>query len=225
MPRQILRRAAAHRVGLLAVTDHNSAAHIPVLHRLAPEFGVILVPGIEITTREEVHLLGYFESPAPLLDFTEMLESHLPELPNDDDFFGYQLQFDEHDELVGVDERLRHLACDLGLDRLVEEIHSRNGVAIPAHVFRKRYSMSVQLGFIPEKASFDALEIATAQWRSRGYSAGSRVHGYPVVTGSDAHFLEDVGRGGFDLPAPVDSIRKLLHTLNAGSGSSSDGLG
>ena len=52
----------AHIKGLdaIAVTDHSSARSLPYVKEAADYYGLILLPGIEVTTREEVHLLGYF---------------------------------------------------------------------------------------------------------------------------------------------------------------------
>src|SRR4051812_1007141 len=66
-PRELLRRAAARGVSVLAVTDHDTVAGLAACTAAAAEVGVTLVPGLEISTRclgEEVHLLGHFVDPA-----------------------------------------------------------------------------------------------------------------------------------------------------------------
>ncbi|MCA1808423.1 MAG: hypothetical protein LC725_03015, partial [Lentisphaerae bacterium] len=86
------------------------------------------------------------------------------------------------------------VGADLSLERLVREIHDRRGWVVPAHVFRHRFSLWSQLGAVDAGPGFDLLEIAYPQWVRENYRLGCRYAGLPVITGSDAHFLEDIGR-------------------------------
>ena len=43
---------------MIALTDHNAARNLPTAQLCADAYGLLLVPGVEITTREEGHLLG-----------------------------------------------------------------------------------------------------------------------------------------------------------------------
>jgi hypothetical protein len=90
----------------------------------------------------------------------------------------------------------------------VDVIHRLGGLAIASHVDRERFSMIGQLGFIPPGLELDAVEVST-EW------AAGQDYDYPVVTFSDAHFLDDIGKNrtcfmvaGED--APVDEIGKAL---------------
>jgi 3',5'-nucleoside bisphosphate phosphatase len=56
---------AAARVGLtaLAITDHDTVSAVPVARPEAARWGIELVPGVELTCRQdgrEIHILGYF---------------------------------------------------------------------------------------------------------------------------------------------------------------------
>lgn len=204
-PTQVLRSARRRNVHVLAVTDHNATEAACLTHRLAKGADIVVLPGIEIATREEVHLLALFDEPDPLRELARIIDAHLPSALNDETLFGYQLIYDENDEIVGVDEQLRQTAVNLGLDRLVDEIHALGGLAIPAHVFRPRNSLVSQLGFIDPDAAFDAVEIRPRYWRTGEYRLGDRVEGFPVMTGPDAHFLEDIGRHSMELPGRVVS--------------------
>lgn len=213
-PARIVRRAADAGLTLLAITDHNASAHVEPVLRAAAGSGLTVVPGMEVCSREEVHLLALFEDAAPLKDLQELVDASLPAAENLPEVFGYQVLFDDYDEVCGVDTRLRQAGTSLGLDRLVEEIHRRNGLAVPAHVFRKRYSLWSQLGAVDAGPGYDLLEIAYPQWVREGYRLGRRLAGMPVITGSDAHFLEDVGRADNCLEAPAD-LRALAAALRA----------
>ena len=172
---------------------------------------------MEVATREEVHLLVYFDALAALADFQALVDGALSADPNVPDVFGRQLVYDADDEIVDVDDRLRQVGTALGLERMVVEVKARDGVAIPAHVFRHKFSLWSQLGFVSPDAGFDAVEVGRAAWMKGEYKLGDRVEGYPVVTGSDAHFLEDVGRIGLDLTETVTDIHALVGALQAGA--------
>lgn len=212
-PRQIVARALDSRLDMIAVTDHNASAHAPLMARLGEESGLVVVPGMEVTTREEVHVLALFADLAGLRAFQETVDGALPEAQNDAEHFGLQLVYDEHDEVVDVDERLRQIGTSLGIDALTERIRACGGVAIPAHVFRGRNSLTSQLGFINPDGGYDAVEVSVRTWRQQGLRLGQRVAGFPVIVGSDAHFVEDIGRFCLETPTPVRTVPQLLGVL------------
>jgi hypothetical protein len=45
------------------------------------------------------------------------------------------------------------------------------------------------------------------------YRLGKRVEGFPALTGSDAHFLEDVGRFCLELERSVYGIHDLIRSV------------
>ena len=213
-PRSLIERAVERGLTMVALTDHNATANLATALAVAEEFSqLVVLPGMELTTREEVHLLALFDDLDPLLDLQQMVDAALPELENNPEFFGYQLVFDTADEIVDVDERMRQLGCDLSLDAAVHAVHERGGFAVPAHVLRKKYSLKSQLGFIDPEAGFDALEVSWRDWIRGKHRAGDRMDGYALVTGSDAHFLEDVGRCALEVGVDVSTLSELLDAL------------
>lgn len=66
-PAQLVDRAVAARVTVLAVTDHDTTAAVGEVRRHAERAGILAVSGIEITAIEDgrdVHVLGYFFDPS-----------------------------------------------------------------------------------------------------------------------------------------------------------------
>src|SRR5687768_12978455 len=62
-PRDLVRLAARQRVGVLAVTDHDSTDGLPEAMEEAAHHGIEIVPGLEINCDvpgSEIHVLGYF---------------------------------------------------------------------------------------------------------------------------------------------------------------------
>jgi 3',5'-nucleoside bisphosphate phosphatase len=60
--------ARSHGVGVLAVTDHDTMAAVPDAVRAGRRLGVTVVPGVELSAggpAGALHILGYFDEPAP----------------------------------------------------------------------------------------------------------------------------------------------------------------
>jgi len=117
----------------------------------------------------------------------------LPELENKPEFFGHQVLYNNTNEIIDLDYRLRQSAIDLSLDDLVGEIHKLGGIAIPAHIDKNKFSLISQLGFIDKNADFDALEVSKYKWNKKKYQLGDTFSGFPVICGSDSHTPDDIG--------------------------------
>ena len=125
-PNNIVNMAKIKGLDMIAVADHNSARHLPVISRVAQEVGVALLPAIELNTREEVHMLAYFESVEAAVDFSEEIYEYLPKVKNRASLFGRQALMDEDDEIIGEEERLLINALSLSIDDLAFMLKDRN---------------------------------------------------------------------------------------------------
>ena len=124
---------------------------------------------------------------------------------NDEKYFGEQLIVNEHDRVVGSTRKLLIGSTSLGIDKIVELVHSLGGLAVASHVDRDSFSIIGQLGFIPEELPLDALELS---WRCKSDEINNyKNYGLPLVKSSDAHFLSDIGKVSttFLLSAPLFS--------------------
>jgi hypothetical protein len=160
---------------------------------------------MEITCREEAHILGLFEDESELMEMQTIVYANLPATYYDESF-GPQTVIDEWDHVVGANHRLLIGATSLTVEQLVNAIHEHSGIAIASHVDRERFSLIGQLGFIPEGLSLDAVEVSRPSIMHQKYN-------YPIVTSSDAHFLVDIGRNCtcFTLEdLSVNEIKKAL---------------
>ena len=123
-PNNIAGMAMLKGLDAIAVADHNSARNLPALSRTCAGMGVLLLPAMELTTAEEVHLLSYFPTVEAALDFSEELHGCLPPIQNRPDIFGPQQVLNEDDEQVGTEETLLLSALSLTLDELVARINA-----------------------------------------------------------------------------------------------------
>jgi len=158
-PRAIVRAALERELDMIAVCDHNSARNTAATRRAAAGTGLVVIPGIEITASEEVHILGLFENDARVAAVQEEVYGRLFG-ENDEEVFGYQVVVDEEDQVEDLDQRLLISATTLSTERVVRLIHDFEGLAIASHVDRSGFGIFSQLGFIPEDLSLDALEVS-----------------------------------------------------------------
>jgi hypothetical protein len=161
--------------------------------------GIIPLFGIEMNSMEEVHLLAIFGAPSDALDFGAFLWDRLPEFHWDPGKLGTQVVVDA-DEIV-LDEPPRYFgaALDMGFDELAAQASKRGALVIPAHVDRLSYSVGSQLGFLPD-GPFDAVEAVRPPVEP--FLDG----GHTVITDSDAHFPQHIGRRSFGLEMPDKSL-------------------
>lgn len=186
-PNNIVHMSMIKGLELIAVTDHNSARNLPAVEKVAEECGILFLPGIEITSAEEVHLLGYFPDVETAVAFGEMIYDSLPDIQNRPDIFGRQCILDEQDRERGALAKLLINACPFGINSLCGMIRDRGGVAVPAHVNRPSNSLLANLGFIPEDSEFTAIEVC-----DQFPISGVDLLKYRVLYSSDAHIYTDI---------------------------------
>ncbi len=185
--------AAVHAgLGALAVCDHNSAENVGAAQRAGRARGLAVLPGMEITSEEEVHVIGLFPDLESALAMQARVYKHLAG-SNVPDAFGMQVVADEDAQVLGFNERLLSGATSLSVDRVVDSIHEFNGLAIASHVDRERFGIIGQLGMIPPGLGLDGLEVSKHTPLPTARRAYAPKGDYPLLCNSDAHHPKDVG--------------------------------
>lgn len=218
-PRNLMEKALAAKLDMIAICDHNSSANVPYVIRAAAGSGVTVIPGMEITSSEEVHLLALFGSLPHLAKLQSLIEKHLFG-ENDEKRFGVQAIVNEFAEVEGICNQLLIGATDLSLDELVNYIHEFEGLAIAAHIDRESFSVISQLGFIDETAHFDALEITPVTGISGARARYRELAAYSFIVSSDAHFINDVGSTATKILLREPSFAELKLALGGKEGRS-----
>ena len=188
----------------IAVTDHNTGRNLPYVKEAADHYGRIFLPGMEITTKEEVHLLGYFKDVETAVEVGEIFSSHLPPMKNKPDFFGNQLVMNTDDEVVDVEDRLLIGATDLDLEECTRIIREHGGAAVPAHINRG-HGLLTNLGLFPAEPEFPVVEVRN-ELDVNDKLIGNRRR----LQSSDAHHLGDILEAVYDLPAERFSLGGLF---------------
>jgi len=207
-PNNISGMAFIKKLDCIAVTDHNSAENLPAIEAVCNAYGVTLLPGIEVTSSEEVHILTYFSRVETAVDFGRMVYSHLPPIPNNRSIFGSQTIMNEDDEGTGELDRLLVSATDLSIEEIEHLCTQAGGLTVAAHINRSSNSLLGNLGFLPPFPKFAALEV----YRNAPAPACD-VGNYKVLYASDAHRLGDISEREFCLELPENSREALFSYL------------
>lgn len=211
-PKRVVEKAVENNIDIIAICDHNSAENVRAAISVGTDYKITILAGMEITSVEEAHIHALFDNADAVLDLQKKVYENLAG-ENNEDVFGEQIIANEFDEVEGYNKRLLIGATALTIKTLVDEIHKRNGLAIAAHVDRQAFSIIGQLGFIPPDLELDALEISASINQSRAVERFPEIIKFPLITSSDAHFLQDIGkaRTSFLLEEPtLNEIKKAF---------------
>ena len=192
MPPLIIQRAQELGLRLIAVTDHNTVENAAAVLRAAVGSGIVVLPGMEVQTREEAHILALFDTLEQALDWQAVVYGHLPPLKNRPEVFGAQFVVDETGELVAVCDRLLLTSADLSVEEVVDGVHARDGLAIAAHVDRPSYSLLSNLGFIPPGLRLDAIELSRRVRPRCWLERHQELRAWPLLCSGDAHRLAEM---------------------------------
>lgn len=192
-PRNIVEYAKAQNLQIIAVTDHNSTLHGPLVRKLAAPMGIAVLFGAEVTSREEVHCLCLFDTEDQRVDFQEYINVNLPDFANDPSKFGHQVVVNELDEIIEEIKPLLISALKVGVNDIEKKVHELGGLFIPAHVDRPVYSLISQLGFIPPDLNFDALEIFRTTNSNDFLAKHSYLKNPRLIKNSDSHYPHQIG--------------------------------
>lgn len=218
-PKRIIEKAKNKNLNIIGICDHNSAENVQYTINaadLSKDCGqkyLKVIPGMEICTKEEVHILGLFDELKDIIRLQEFVYKNLPKENNNPEIFGEQIIANELDEVEGYNDKLLIGASDLTTKEIVEEIHKLNGIAIASHIDRESFSLIGQLGFIPEDLRIDAVEISPHITLNDALKKFPEIERFPIVRSSDAHFLENIGKVGTNFLLEEPTIEEIKMAL------------
>jgi hypothetical protein len=204
IPPFIVQRALERQIDLIAITDHNASANVSAVQKAAAGSGLTVLPGMEVQSREDVHLLALFETLEVLAAWQTQVDEALPNQPNRPNFFGEQFVVDETGEFVRNEPRLLSTATRLSIDEIFERVHALGGLVIPAHVERTIFGLFPTLGLISEKWQLLALEISRHTTPEKVAATFPAAQKYALIQSGDVHHLDSfLGTTIFSLAAPT----------------------
>ena len=213
LPPFIVERALETNTHLIAITDHNASANVPAVIKAAEGTALTVLPGIELTTAEEIHVICLFDTYAQLFELQKIVDDNLPNIPNNPEFFGMQLIVDSEGNYVDTDLRLLSNATHLTIGEAQEHVLRLGGLFIPAHVNREENGLLPRLGGVPPELNLSIMEIFNIS-RSEAIRQYPFLKDFHLIPSSDAHDLDAIS-GILHLEMDEISVSALSQALKA----------
>jgi len=212
-PRAVVARARELGLDLIAVTDHNTTENAAAAVAAAAGTGLAVLPGIELTTSEEVHLLGLFEAGADLGPLQREIYRNLPDLPAKMKFVDDQVLVDAEDIVTGFCPRCLFGATRFSVQEAVRLLRGHGGLVVACHIDRDSFSLVSQLGFVPPGLDLDAVEVSPRMSAADARAAFGPFDRLPVVRFSDAHKPEEIGAATTEFLVEGPSLAEVRRAL------------
>ncbi len=213
-PCNIVNMAILKGLDIIAVTDHNSCSNLPAVMEAAKENGLMVIPGMEVQTKEEVHILCLFKRMEGAMKFAEIVYNSLPNIKNNEEIFGRQLIFNNLDEIVAKEDKLLLSSTVLSVNDVFILVRGLGGICIPAHVDRQGFSIITNLGFIPPDLKVKTIEISKKSTPETVLRKYPFLNKFKYIVSSDAHYLQDISEREFFIELDFLSVSELFDELN-----------
>ncbi len=216
-PYNLVNMAKLLELDIIALTDHNTCKNCPAAVKAGEQIGLTVVPGMELCTSEEIHVVCLFADIDSALKFSDYVLSTMPPVKNRPDIFGEQLIVDETDNIIDNEEILLTLASGISISEVCNLVESYGGVCYPAHIDRSSYSVISNLGMITSDMGFRAVEMTADADRKTLISSHPILNGAKIFVDSDAHYLENLkeAENKIDLPEnTAKAVTEYIKSLN-----------
>lgn len=207
-PNDIIAMAMLKGLDAIAITDHNSCLNLHAIEEVAKGKDIIVIPGLEVTTQEEIHVLCYFYTFEDAYRFSEEIFRHLAPFYNKNEIFGKQIQMNNKDEEIGCVDRLLITVTDLDICAVADLCRNYGGVPVPAHINKEANSVLMSLGVIPPECGFKTVEVHRPSKPPK-----IDLSPYKIIYSSDAHCLPNIFEREFAIEVEEWSIKGILSSL------------
>ena len=212
-PADLVGMAAVKGLDVIALTDHNTCRNCPAAMYHGANYGVTVIPGMELTTVEEVHVICLFPTLEDALAFDALVYERLMPVPNREEIFGKQQIMDKEDKVTGTVENLLINATSISFDDAFSLAESYHGIAYPAHVDKASTSLISNLGFIPPGSTFSCAEFHNFSNLHRIRKDHPYLEKCNAICCSDAHYLEDIHEPDYQIYARSKNVNDILDAL------------
>lgn len=212
IPPLIVEEALQRGIRLIAITDHNASANVEAVQKAALGSELCVLPGMELQTREEVHVLCLFDGLDQLRALQIWVDAALPALPNNTEYFGEQFVVDETGDFLRREDRLLLNSVNVTISEAWQKVKALGGILIPAHVNRQANGLLPLLGLVPTDVPIEALEVSRHLQPSAALGQYPQLRGYPIIQNGDVHYLDGfLGSTIWNIETPnISEIRKAL---------------
>lgn len=211
-PFNIVNMAKLAGYDVIAIIDHNTTKNCAAAVEAGREIGLTVVPGMELTTAEEVHVACYFPTLEAADKFCEHVYSLLPQRKNRPKAFGHQWLMGPNDEVLGEDEHLLAASASIGIYEVAKLVASYGGFAVPAHINRASYSLINNMGIVDPAMGFTVFEL-TQDCDLYAIMGLMTVENPKFISGSDAHDLVAIPDATRELEAQENTAGAVIEAI------------
>jgi hypothetical protein len=192
IPPLIVQRALELGLGIIAVTDHHGAANVRAVIDAACRTDLVVLSGMEVQTREEVHMLCLFDTPEQDEQWQAVVWATLPNMPNNAALFGEQYVVDGTGEYLFTEGRMLATSTSMSVDQVVAGVNALEGICLPAHIDRPSYSLLSNLGFVPPGLPIAGIELSHLTTPQKTVQLFPQLANYGMIMDGDAHRLAEM---------------------------------
>ena len=214
-PYNLVNMAKILGLDIIALTDHNSAQNCRAAMTVGESVGLTVVPGMELCTSEEVHIVCLFGDVKNAEAFSDYVLSTVPPVKNRPEIFGDQLIMNGGDGIVGTQELLLTTASGISIENAVETVGQYGGVCYPAHIDRSSYSVISNLGMITDEMNFAAVEMTENADQNEYRAKYPIIKDMPVFVSSDAHYLENMREAKHTIDVAENSAKAVVEYIKS----------
>lgn len=186
---EIVEQCRKSGIDIIAVTDHNTEENWLAVATIA-EGNPVVLPGVEVQTAEDVHVICVFESASKAKQFKDWLWLRMPATKNNPDIFGEQVVINASNEIVRFEDILLVQGVGYDIDEVIMHVNLLEGIAILAHADRTSFSYPANLGPIPQDYPVDGIELSARTTRSTLDEWAGKYPNHSLIRSSDSHMLE-----------------------------------
>ena len=201
-PNNIVNMALIKGLHVIALADHNTGKNCPAAMAVGKKNGLVVLPAMELTTSEDIHVLCLFEKYEDLEKLETYIQKTRLRIPNRPKIFGRQYIMDENDEIVGEEENLLIVSSGISVEEVAALVKGFGGIPVPAHIDKQSNGLVGVLGAFDYCLGFELIESTL--------DSGVKL---PQITNSDAHYLWDIAEAEHFIEAESCSARGVFAAL------------
>lgn len=214
-PNNIVNMAKLNGLDIIALTDHNSSLNCEAAMKVGDEIGLLVIPGMELTTAEDIHAVCLFPTLESALSFSRYVDDNRIKIRNKAEIYGRQVIMNEDDEEIGEVEHLLLPASFIGIQEAYSKAKKFGGICYPAHIDRDSLSILSALGEIDPACGFRTAELADMSKLDELRAAHPILSDLNIVSSSDAHYLENMRDAQYSMELPELTREAVIQYLDS----------
>ena len=213
-PNNLVNMAKLLGLDVIALTDHNTSLNCEAAIKVGEEVGLLVIPGMELTTAEDIHAVCLFPTLEQALHFSRYVDENRFKVPNKAEIYGRQVIMNENDEEIGEIEHLLLPASFIGMYDAYRKAREFGGICYPAHIDRDSLSILSVLGEIDPYCGFRTAELADISKLPELRKQHPILDHMNIITCSDAHYLENMRDAANTLELPELTREAVINYLD-----------